>query len=236
MNVFWEKIIYPILLSENSKRMVEVGCEYGINTVNLLSYAYRFSGHVTVIDPFLSDNVRMLMTQAGSFMDFIPITSLEALPQLTDYDVIFLDGDHNWYTIYHELKIIEAKAVRTGKFPLVLMHDVCWPYARRDMYYNPETIPPEYLLPYAKKGILHGVSELASVGGANAELNNAIYENGVRNGVLTGVEDFMKQTTLSLTFHLFPRQYGLGIIGLQDRRRDALIQQLMHICGEIPAS
>ncbi len=64
---------------------------------------------------------------------------------------MFLDGDHNWYTVFHELRLIEEHCQRNERlFPLVLLHDLGWPYGRRDLYYNPETIPAEYRQPYAR--------------------------------------------------------------------------------------
>ena len=60
-------------------------------------------------------------------------------------DAALVDGDHNWYTVYNELKMLAATARDAGApLPLLIMHDVCWPYGRRDLYYAPERIPEEF--------------------------------------------------------------------------------------------
>ena len=60
-----------------------------------------------------------------------------------------VDGDHNWFTVYHELKML-ADGARQARAPLpiIIMHDVFWPYGRRDLYYEPERVPEEFRQPY----------------------------------------------------------------------------------------
>ena len=52
--------------------------------------------------------------------------------------------------------------------------------------------PSEFLLPYAKKGIIEGKSALVEEGGDNSQYFNGLHEGGARNGVLTAIEDFLK--------------------------------------------
>ncbi|WP_338010906.1 hypothetical protein [Paenibacillus alvei] len=56
-----------------------------------------------------------------------------------------------------------------------------------------------------------GINELVD-NGHNSSVHNAAYENGDRNGVLTAVEDFMKETNIPLQLHRVRSQFGLGII------------------------
>jgi hypothetical protein len=100
----------------------------------------------------------------------------------------------------------------SGLFPIVLLHDTQRPYGRRDMYYFPESIPEEFRQPYASKGMEPGRSELLDYGGFNYMMNNANYDNGERNGVLTAVEDFMKESSFQLEFYQLYSSNGLGII------------------------
>ncbi len=92
------------------------------------------------------------------------------------------------------------------------MHDVGWPYGRRDGYYNPDSIPDEYLKPHEKKGMRPGSAELVEEGGLNWNLDNAISENGPRNGVLTAVEDFLEETEQEIELVQVPGLHGLGIL------------------------
>ncbi|MCM3339508.1 class I SAM-dependent methyltransferase [Paenibacillus sp. MER TA 81-3] len=227
MLVFWEKVILPLLNWAGAKKIVEIGSEFGGNTYNLLHYCSVTNGELFVIDPAPQYDVheykRMYHKQFHMILDY----SLEMLPHLNGYDFVLIDGDHNWYTVYNELKIIESMAMKTGKFPLVLLHDTQWPYGRRDMYYFPESIPPAFTIPYAQKGMEQDRSELVESGGVNWMLNNAIYENGERNGVLTAIEDFLQHTRLHLSFHQLHSHSGLGIITTKNRYSDEQIKTIL---------
>ena len=65
------------------------------------------------------------------------------MAQLPAADAVIIDGDHNYYTVSSELRLIAEHAGDAG-LPLLLCHDVGWPHARRDSYYAPETIPAEH--------------------------------------------------------------------------------------------
>ncbi len=67
--------------------------------------------------------------------------SLEQLPLLEEIDAVILDGDHNWYTVYNELKLLSRQVDDGRPYPLVLVHDIGWPYGRRDLYYDPDVDP-----------------------------------------------------------------------------------------------
>jgi len=143
--------------------------------------------------------------------------SLDALPNLAGtYDCILIDGDHNWYTVFNELRLIRQRSLlRPGG--IIFLHDVGWPYGRRDMYYQPTTIPPEYRQEYECKGIIRGQNQLANLGGDNPRFCNAIHEGVSRNGVLTAIEDFVGEHPSEYHFCRVRLQWGLGI--LQYRRK-----------------
>jgi hypothetical protein len=148
--------------------------------------------------------------------------SLEVLPQLQPAELILLDGDHNWATVLNELREIYLLASKSRQPPpVVLFHDVAWPYARRDMYYSPSDIDVADRQPYAYRGILPGQSELTDEG-LNGHLANAQHEGGPHNGVLTGVEDFRKSCGVETSLYCLPFFNGLGILVPQARMTPAL--------------
>ena len=64
-----------------------------------------------------------------------------------------VDGDHNWYTVDLELRMLAEAARREDEpLPILILHDVLWPYGRRDLYYDPTNIPSEFRQPYATTG------------------------------------------------------------------------------------
>lgn len=99
---------------------------------------------------------------------------------------------------------------------MVLLHDVCWPYARRDLYYDPATIPEEFRHKYAQKGLIPGRKDALDYG-LNSGMHNAIHEGGPKNGVLTAVEDFMIETDEPMHFHSVPAFHGYGILVSEQR-------------------
>lgn len=96
---------------------------------------------------------------------------------------------------------------------------------------SPESIPIGFVQPHAKLGILHGHSQLAPDGGVNNGLNNALYEGGERNGVLTAVENFLQQTPWYVSFHQALSNSGLGIIAPKHESIDRHIQNVLAASG-----
>jgi len=189
MKKLWKTLICPILNHINANYIIEIGSDDGLNTINILEYCKFHNAHMTAVDPHPKFDINKYKKKYGDKFEIYTELSLSRIPLLNDYDAILLDGDHNWYTVYNELKIIE-KQFKNKKFPIVFMHDVGWPYARRDLYYNPDNIPEAFRQPYKKLGMYPDHTELKS-GGLNSDLYNSIYENNPNNGVLTAVEDFI---------------------------------------------
>ena len=65
-----------------------------------------------------------------------------------------LDGDHNYYTVSEELRLIAERA-RAARSRCCCCHDVGWPHGRRDDYFAPELIPADYRQPTVEWGGLH---------------------------------------------------------------------------------
>jgi hypothetical protein len=129
------------------------------------------------------------------------------------------------------LKLAEKMAKRTGRFPIVVLHDTDWPYGRRDMYYFPESIPEEMRKPSALRGLEPGRSELLESGGMNCTVYNALYEYGEQNGVLTAVEDFMRESRFKLKYYQLYSNNGLGIIVPDDSPHHSIINYIIATSG-----
>lgn len=213
MIALWGEIIRPLAKAVGGTRILEIGAEYGLSTQALLNYVRQVNGHLHCIDPAPVFDGDELLAQHPGWLTFYKETSLNVIPLIPEVDVALVDGDHNWYTVYNELKLIEARHGHDPeKLPLIFVHDIGWPYGRRDLYYDPASIPKEFLKPYAQQGIGRSKKELLPEGGLNADMWNARMEGGERNGVLTAVEDYIKQSSLDLEFLNLPLYFGLGII------------------------
>ena len=144
-------------------------------------------------------------------------SSLEALAAIPEIDAALIDGDHNWHTVSAELGLLAEGATRANApLPLVLAHDAGWPYGRRDMYYDPHSIPAEHRHDAARAGIAPGRSKLGSPG-INAHLWNATTEGGPRNGVLTAIEDFVEGYPEQCELLVIEGWHGLAVLASSAR-------------------
>jgi len=206
----FREIILGCLDLIEGRSVTEIGGEDGTFTRELLSWAEGRDGRVACIDPSPSDALAALVENAPAG-ELHRCTSLEALPDMEPSDVYLVDGDHNYYTLVHELEAIET--IAGGDFPLVFVHDVGWPSGRRDMYYAPDTIPPEARHPYDDaKGVTVGSDALIAGGFQGmGEFAWALHEGGPANGVLTAVEQFLTDRP-HLELAVVPCVFGLGVV------------------------
>jgi predicted O-methyltransferase YrrM len=203
VSYFFEGYIGPTIQKYRCRHIVEIGVDSGTTTVKLLELAKELDSHLICIDPLSSfrpaDDYKKLA--------FVAKPSLVALKAVKEINCAVIDGDHNWYTVYNELKLVDKRLTPGG---VVFLHDVLWPYARRDMYYEPRRIPRRFRHPYKRMGIARGVIRLVPEG-MNGQYCNAIYEGGSRNGILTAVEDFLRLTE-DYAFTVVEEEFGLGIL------------------------
>ena len=210
-------IILGVLEASDTRNIVEIGAEYGGNTTMLAEFVGKRDGSLVSVDPapkpeFLS------WVDAHPNVSHIAQPSLGAFGQLSNVDAWMIDGDHNWYTVYNELKQIDAICRRDGKPLLALLHDVNWPSGRRDMYYAPDAIPAAYRHPYSYDGgAIPGQSDLVYARGFQGmgHFAWAAHEGGPRNGVLTAIEDFLQEQHelgRELGFAEIPAVFGLGVL------------------------
>jgi hypothetical protein len=213
MQRFWGMVIKPVFELVRPEVIVEIGSDQGDNTKNLLGFCEKTGAKLHVVDPAPGYDASEWRREHGEHFVFHEDLSLNALPRIEAFDAVLIDGDHNWYTVFNELKLIERLCEeRSQGFPLVLLHDIGWPYGRRDLYYDPDTIPQEYRKPHEKKGMMPGVPSLVEAGGMNRHLWNAVQEGEPREGVLTAVEDFLGETSNRLELITAPGINGLGIL------------------------
>lgn len=223
MRYFARKTILPFLKDGHYSNICEIGALLGENTGQLTQNG---AVKITVIDPCISTDL------CEKFKSHPQITickglSLDFLPKFTQpFDCILIDGDHNWYTVYRELMMIEERKLLADG-GAILLHDVIWPYARRDMYYLPETIPAEYRQPYAKQGIKYGKSRLSPNSGFNPDLCNATHEGGPRNGVLTAIEDFLKEHGQDYHFFAIEKEFGLGFLVRKNAKKSLVMKYFL---------
>jgi cephalosporin hydroxylase len=214
---FWEIALEPLIAAVDPKRVLEIGSLRGETTELLLAHL-RADVELHVVDPAPDFEPSEHEANFRGRYVFHRDLSHQVLPGLPAVDVALIDGDHNWYTVHGELELLAAAARRDGApLPLVMLHDVAWPYGRRDLYYAPETIPAEFRHPYRQAGMRPGRRSLLDSGGLNATMNNAENEGGPRNGVMTAIEDFAAAYEHPVRVLVLPIYFGLAIVASEQR-------------------
>lgn len=202
------EIWLPALHAAAPSTVVEIGAYAGDVTRILLDWARDAGAKVISIDPDPQESL-VELAEANDALELVRATSLEALARIPAADAVIIDGDHNYYTVREELRLI-AEQANDGPLPLLLCHDVGWPHARRDSYYAPEAIPAEHRQETVEGGyVFPGVEGLRE--GGLIYRWPAVREGGKHNGVLTAVEDFLRGRD-EIRFALVPAFFGLGII------------------------
>jgi SAM-dependent methyltransferase len=203
------EIMLPCLEAVGARSIVEVGAFAGDLTNLLLAWAAESGARVSAIDPSPEPDLVQLDLEHDE-LELIRETSIDALPHIPLPDVVIIDGDHNYYTVSEELRLIGERADGTD-LPLLLFHDVCWPHGRRDDYFAPDLIPQEYRQPIAGNGdgIFPGEPGLRP--GGVPYPRSAAREGGPRNGVLTAIEDFVQRRD-NLRLVVVPAFFGFGAV------------------------
>jgi len=227
LHYLWEYLLQPLFAAAHVRTIVEIGAEHGECTRDLLHYCKIYGGTVHSMDTQEHPGITDLRKEFPDILDFHKGYSLNILPTLQPYDAVIIDGDHNWYTVYNELLLIQRDA-QNKEFPLVVLHDVEWPYARRDLYHDPEVIPEYFRHPWKIGGMKPGQVELVESSAFQCNAKHSLYEGTMRNGVLTAVEDFLKENS-HITYTNIPGFFGIGI--LTDQRtlaRHVTLQSLLE--------
>lgn len=206
----FRSLVEPALDLVKPLKIAEIGSEHGGMTTILSQWAVINGAHLTSIDPEPSQLFTDWASATSAFTHLAK-PSLACISQLNDIDCWFIDGDHNWYTVYNELQQIDANCKRDGKPLFVFLHDVGWPNGRRDSYYCPERIPAEFRHDFSYE---HGVTlgNPGTISGGLRGMGSFAYacrEGGPKNGVLTAVEDFCAEDRPNLIFAVIPAVFGL---------------------------
>jgi len=203
------EIIRPCLDAAGTRSLLEIGSFRGELTEELLIWAEESGSSVTTVEPLPPDDLRDLARRRPelSLIEDTGAGALESLESLPD--AIVIDGDHNYYTLSGELKMIASKAGE-DPLPLLIFHDVGWPHERRDTYYEPDRVPEDQRQPLAHNCTLEPGNPGISDGGLPYEWA-AAREGGPGNGVLTAIEDFMSGRD-GLRLAVMPIFFGFGVL------------------------
>lgn len=217
------ELIVRCLDAAGANSVTEVGAFAGDLTEKLLEWASGRGATVTAIEPKPTPPLITLEADRPE-LTVVRATSSEALLSIDIPDAVIIDGDHNYFTVSEELRII-GERVGEGPVPLLIFHDVCWPVARRDAYYVPERIPEADRQPMVEGGTLFPGDPGITPGGLPYNWV-AEREGGARNGVLTAIEDFVAGRP-GLSLAVIPVFFGVGVAWENDRPWSDAVERIV---------
>ncbi len=204
------ELVIDVLDIAGGASITEIGALHGDLTRLLLLWAQRSTARVSAVDPTPPPELEALAA-AHPELELIREPSHDALAHIPLSDTIVIDGDHNYFTVAEELRIVADRSAQEGRrLPLLLLHDVGWPHGRRDDYFVPERIPAEHRRPIAPEAGLYP-GDLGTRPGGLPYHHPAAREGGPHNGVLTAVEDFVA-THAPLRLAIVPSFFGMGLV------------------------
>ena len=124
------EIMFPVLDAAGVRSLAEIGAYAGVLTAALLEWAEPAGARVIAVDPtprscwpWPAEREKLQLEQA---------TSVEAIPAMDLPDAFIIDGDHNYFTVSEELRLIADRVAATSAtMPLLLFHDVLAPRPAR---------------------------------------------------------------------------------------------------------
>jgi predicted O-methyltransferase YrrM len=134
----------------HTPNVLEVGVDRGVSYITLATFLARTkqSFNIIGVDVLIQEQVQIMAqnldVSEAQRLYVLQENSLTALPKLArqfveGFDLVLLDGDHNYYTVNEELKHLES-LTRPGS--LVIIDDYEGRWSERDLWYSTR---PEYV-------------------------------------------------------------------------------------------
>jgi hypothetical protein len=224
-----KSIYLPILKLIQPNKIGEIGIEFAGNTKILIEFLNNCKGELFSIEPSPNEQVEMLF-EKNNRANLYKGKSLDIIKKLPTMDTWFIDGDHNWYTVFNELQAINSKDPKAER-SIIFLHDIGFPWAYRDLYYNPKDIPAEDLNEHCwQSGVLYDGTIKQNKGFRGCgQFAIALNSGGDKNGVLCAVEDFIIEHPNKYNFYNIPAIFGLGILVPKTHNKVSEIDSILSI-------
>lgn len=197
-------------------RLISTVIEVGVETGQVSGIYANLGAEITYcVEPAPNPELRAQVDQNPA-LHLVERHSPAVLPELPVADLYVLDGDHNYATVRAELDWILTNAPNA----LVAFHDVLWPCARRDQYYEPSALTADQRRPSSEDGptVWHDSVTPSGFIGLGA-FTSATEAGGDGNGVLTAIEDAIAGHENRL-LAVVPAVFGLGLLLRTDTATD----------------
>ena len=198
------ELLLALLDAASARSVLEVGAYAGDLTRLLVAWADGAGASVAAIDP-APQPALVALAERHAALRLVRETSLDALPR-EEADAVVLDGDHNWHTVFEELRLLGERP----RLPLTILHDCGWPHARRDDFFDVTQVPEDRRHPLVPEGEGIVPWDDGSVPGGLPYPRSAARAGGPRNGVRTALEDWAA-TRDDVRIAVLPLFFGVGV-------------------------
>ena len=135
--------VKKFLSTIESPQVLEIGIDMGQTSTPLIAFMTRFhkSFHFVGVDVLIRNHIPIVFNNLDLIgeqkVTLVQANSLEFLPKAKKhyqaFDVVLLDVDHNYYTVFNELQYLNE----ITKFnSIVLVDDYHGRWAERDLWYS----------------------------------------------------------------------------------------------------
>jgi hypothetical protein len=204
-------VIAPLIEVLEPRAIVEIGSGEGRLTRRVLEAGGSRGAVLHAVDPALCLDPD-LVAQAGEALVLHSDRAIAALPEIGAVDLALLDGDPNYHAVHSSLEMLVRPAERAERpAPLIVVHNIHWPFGRRDGYYDPSSIPPGQLHEHADLGLVPGRRD-SQPDGLRLTPFCAVKDFLPQSGVLTAIDDLIAHSDLEWTFLEIPGFHGVGVL------------------------
>jgi len=137
-----KQYLHQQVAKEASPAVLEVGVDRGVTFLPLVVFLARTRPTFTAIgvDIMVQEQVQVMLQhidkQAGQNAYLLEGNSLEVLPKMADqgmqFDVLLLDGDHNYHTVKQEMALLDRLVKPKG---IIICDDYDGRWSDRDLWY-----------------------------------------------------------------------------------------------------
>lgn len=138
-----KSFIYQNIPQDRAPSVLEVGVDRGVSLIPLVAFLARSrqSFQVIGVDVLVQEQVQLVINnldlQQGQQAFCIQGSSLDVLPKMVEqgmkFDVVLLDGDHNYHTVSEEMKCLDS-LIHPGSIIIIDDYDGRW--SERDLWYS----------------------------------------------------------------------------------------------------
>lgn len=134
---------YLSTLKDANPSILEVGVDRGVTFISLVTFLARTRERFNAlgVDVLVQEQVQIMLNNLDlcptQYANLKQENSLVTLPNLvengTKFDVILLDGDHNYHTVSSELTYIDKLLAPRG---ILIIDDYNGRWSERDLFYS----------------------------------------------------------------------------------------------------